>query len=94
MSDMICSYCWYEQELIVWNVNGRCDNCGGIDWIESGPILADTQELERPDLQEVPDLEEELPGPLLGKAFAMAEAERLRNKPHKYMPERDKFFKD
>lgn len=36
MTEEICSSCWYDKEIIIYNVNGKCDNCGGVVWIDPG----------------------------------------------------------
>lgn len=28
----ICSNCYIENDIIVHNINGRCDHCGGISF--------------------------------------------------------------
>lgn len=33
MVEDVCSNCLPEK---IYNVNGRCDNCGGTDWVENG----------------------------------------------------------
>lgn len=30
----LCAACWFEDEIPVENVNGRCDRCGGTDWLD------------------------------------------------------------
>jgi hypothetical protein len=35
-SRQICTQCWFQHERVTWNINGRCDVCGGTDWIDAG----------------------------------------------------------
>lgn len=30
----ICTYCFYENEIRTYNVNGKCDVCSSTDWID------------------------------------------------------------
>lgn len=85
----ICSSCWYENEVVTYNVNGRCDRCNGTDWIDAG-ITSDQQVvILQDDEEDTPVLETGLSA----REFAMQQTERLRNK-HGYSPDRDHFFKD
>lgn len=30
----ICRHCWIDKEMMVANINGRCDICHGQDWMD------------------------------------------------------------
>ena len=34
--DEICEACWYQNEKIRYNINGKCDTCGGTSFIDPG----------------------------------------------------------
>jgi len=48
----ICSQCWYQHELVTYNVNGRCDRCGGTDWIDAGITQEDADDETLQELHE------------------------------------------
>jgi len=56
----ICSQCWYQHERVTYNVNGRCDRCGGTDWIDAGITQEDAIDATLQELHEI--FEDEPPG--------------------------------
>jgi hypothetical protein len=48
----ICSQCWYQNECVTYNVNGRCDRCGGTDWIDAGITQEDATDETLQELHE------------------------------------------
>lgn len=63
----ICSSCWYQNERVVYNVNGRCDVCSGTDFVDAG-ITSDQQVVILQE-DEYPVDENELPGMWEGSDF-------------------------
>lgn len=32
LDQLICTNCFWNEYIYPYNVNGRCDSCGGLDW--------------------------------------------------------------
>lgn len=85
ITQTICSTCWYEDQRICNNINGRCDRCGGADFIETGPILDETREIELPELP--PDEDEiEIEGVVSSREKVQSLVEDLRHNPRNVNP--------
>lgn len=93
----ICSNCWYQSERIVYNINGRCDTCGGVDFIDMGHDPDRTQELERPDLQDIPEEKPEIEQDELSQSArekVQQQLEEMRGKKYPNPLRKPGFFKD
>ena len=99
----ICSNCWYQSERIVYNINGRCDTCGGVDFIEHGVDPDTTQELERPETPEDypetdfdygPQFDEEETNSISSREKVKKQLDEMREKKYPNPLRKPGFFKD
>jgi len=95
----ICSNCWYENGRAVYNINGRCDSCGGTDFIEHGIDPDTTKELERPEHPEEYDPDNGSPDDTYHDSISSRDKVRqqiddMREKKYPNPLRRSGFFKD
>ena len=38
---LYCSNCWDNDETLTQHVNGRCDMCGGSNWLTKSQLVVD-----------------------------------------------------